>query len=434
MKGHRSKLLIVTVTFLLIAAGCAAPTPPPTATPVPPAATPIPPTATPDPPTPTPAPPTATPLPPAPAVDAVAPVKAWVEAINRGDVDAALALFTDRVRYLFVFDATGKEQLHGVFDWMVGIESKFVIDNCQQTKNDQAVCTFTHSSGCTAAYGATDGLAMKGTYSLAEDGKIRLVMGKTEGAEWDSVSKWTDKVLSWQQANRAEEAAKADYSLGKAGGAVQIKLCKEYAESLKAAPAAAAPVKMGEGQVLLIAQERSLDMQIALYNEVNVMISMLKEAGYQVVVASVSGQPITSRTETLTPDLKLADAQADDYVGLIVPCMSAWSSRDDAPLVPAEAVEIAREAVAEGKPVAAQDVGVAILGTAGALDGKQYAYFSQYGKFAPKGIYKGVGVVQDGNIITSGSCPYVAMNGGPKDTTTELTQKFIDLLARSSSQ
>ena len=49
----------------------------------------------------------------------------------------------------------------------------------------------------------------------------------------------------------------------------------------------------------------------------------------------------------------------------------------------------------------------------------------------PGAIYKGNGVVQDGNIVTSGSCPFGAKMAGSKDGTPELTQKFIDLLAAS---
>ncbi len=419
MEKHWSKLLVFIVTLLLIAAGCATPAPQPAPTAVPPTATPVPPT-------PTPEPPTATPLPPTPALDAVAPVKAWVEAINRGDVDAALALFTDRVRYVFVFDAMGKEQLRGVFDWLVGIESKFVIDNCEQPQNGQAVCTFTYvDGGCLPAYGANAGLAMKGTYSLAEDGKIRMVLGATEGAGWDDYWKWAEAAQAWQKANRPEEAATVD-SGGKAGGAVQIKLCKEYAESLKAA--AAAPVKMGEGKVLLIARKDSYDMELTLTKEVAVMMKMIEAAGYEVVVASESDQPLAGRVTTLTPDLKLADVKVDDYVGVIIACMGALDSWE----LPTEAVEIAKEAVTQGKLVAAQDTSVLILNAAGVLDGKQYAYYTQYGNFATNGIYKGTGVVQDGNIITSGSCPTLALwQPGAKDTTTELTEKFINLLAAS---
>ena len=84
MKGQMLKLLVVTVAFLLIAGACV------------PAATP---------------PPTPTPVPPTPTPDPAAPVQAWADAINSGDVDAALALFTDNVLYsIFDFIAGGKDR------------------------------------------------------------------------------------------------------------------------------------------------------------------------------------------------------------------------------------------------------------------------------------------------------------------------------------
>ena len=41
------------------------------------------------------------------------------------------------------------------------------------------------------------------------------------------------------------------------------------------------------------------------------------------------------------------------------------------------------------------------------------------------GIYSGNGVVKDGNIMTSGICPYIAREQGPKDGTEALTQALI---------
>ena len=93
MKAQWSKLFVVTVVFLLIAGACV------------PAATP---------------PPTPTPVPPTPAPDPAAPVQAWVDAINNGDAEAALALVSDDVKWQGSFEATGKEQLRGVVDWMIG--------------------------------------------------------------------------------------------------------------------------------------------------------------------------------------------------------------------------------------------------------------------------------------------------------------------------
>ena len=87
-----------------------------------------------------------------------------------------------------------------------------------------------------------------------------------------------------------------------------------------------------------------------------------------------------------------------------------------------------KKAVAQGKPVAAQIAGVFTLAKAGVLNGKQFAIRSGYEKYVPEGIYKGEGVVQDGNLLTSGSCPHMA-NASRPDTTAELTQKFITMLA-----
>ena len=87
-------------------------------------------------------------------------------------------------------------------------------------------------------------------------------------------------------------------------------------------------------------------------------------------MASASGQPITGGATTLKPDLKLADVKVDDYAGLVFPCMAvpdAWEP-------PPESVEIAKKAVAQGKPVAAQVGGVATLAAAGVLNGKQYCF------------------------------------------------------------
>jgi len=159
-----------------------------------------------------------------------------------------------------------------------------------------------------------------------------------------------------------------------------------------------------------------------LTNELGVMISMLEEAGFQVVVASASGQPFVGPTTTVETDLKLADVKVADYVGFILPCMGQAIPGP----VPPEAVEIVREAVAEGKPVAAQCGSVEILQPAGVLKGKKYAYI--YDRFS-EGIYSGTGVVQDGNIITSGTCSLMAKLAGRPDGTPELTQKLIDSLA-----
>jgi putative intracellular protease/amidase len=177
-------------------------------------------------------------------------------------------------------------------------------------------------------------------------------------------------------------------------------------------------------QVLMILPEQSADMEYMLTKEVGVMKDMLTKAGFTMVTASDSGQPLGSGNTTLKPDLKIADVKVEIYVGLIDPCLG----RPNEYKTSAETLAIIKAAVAQGKVVAGQLGGVDDLYAAGVLDGKQYAYFDDVSDYLPNAIYKGQGVVQDGKIITGGVCPYMARQTAKKDTTAELTQKFIDAL------
>jgi protease I len=188
------------------------------------------------------------------------------------------------------------------------------------------------------------------------------------------------------------------------------------------------PAEASKDKVLLILQEQSEDMEFMLKNEVGVMVNNLEKAGFDVVFASPSGKPVVGGATTLTPDLKLADVKVDDYLGLILPCMAVDLELRRDP----DAIRVVKEAAAIGKPIAAQLGGILTLSDAGILDGKQFAMLSEASSLVPNGIYKGEGVVQDGNIITSGICPLMAKMGEGKDGTLELTQKFIDALKSTS--
>ena len=179
-------------------------------------------------------------------------------------------------------------------------------------------------------------------------------------------------------------------------------------------------------KVLLIPREGySGDIELMLKKEVGVMTSMLKKTGFEVVVATVSGQPIVAPTTTLEPDLKLADVKVADYVGFIMPCMAVGLF--PGPPVAPEAVAIVKQAIAAGKPMAAQLGSVIILAEAGVLKGKQYAFYtdplSRDARFEGA-IYSDDTIVKDGNIITSCCCPYMAMYGS-SDKTANLTQTLI---------
>jgi len=181
--------------------------------------------------------------------------------------------------------------------------------------------------------------------------------------------------------------------------------------------------------LLFIRKGTSAGVEFMLKEEVGVMTSMLEESGFEVIVATASGEPIKSRTTELIPDLKLADVKVNDYAGIIMPCMAKGS----VPLWHASPQEISlvKEAVAQGKPIAAQRGAIIILAEARVLVGKKYTYY-----FDPEGgnesfegaIYSGKGVIQDGNIATSSHCPYMARSYGGDDGTSELTKIFIETI------
>ena len=191
-------------------------------------------------------------------------------------------------------------------------------------------------------------------------------------------------------------------------------------------------------QVLLIPREgESSSLDFMLAKEVGVMTDLLQKAGFKVVVANVSGQPIEGLIKKLKPDLKLSEVKVDAYAGVVLACMAVGLF--PGPPVSPEAVSIVKQAVAKGKPVAAVLGAVYILAEAGVLKGKRYAFVDDPLNQLPPNtkdlrfegaIYSGPGVVQDGNIITSGVCPMAEAFTGMRDCTPELTRAFIAQLGR----
>jgi len=187
-------------------------------------------------------------------------------------------------------------------------------------------------------------------------------------------------------------------------------------------------------KVLLFIPDGSVDLEFALTKEAGVMKDILEQSGFEVAVATVSGEPIVAGSTKLKPNLKLGDVRVTDYVGFILPCMAAADTLGAPPAL--EAVAMVKKAAQEGKPVAAQLGSVLILAKAGVLMGKKYAFADSEDLNANMlpylkdsgGIYSGTGVIQDGNIITSGVCPYWARMNELQDGTQELSQALIKVI------
>lgn len=171
-------------------------------------------------------------------------------------------------------------------------------------------------------------------------------------------------------------------------------------------------------------RENSSDLEYMLRTEVGVMVPMLEAAGLAVVTASEFGRPMGVGISKIKPHLKLSDVRTADYVGLLLPSLAVGLVVP----VPAKLIKILRRAAALKIPVAAQHGSVVALQRSGVLKKKKYAFerpvFSE-------GFYAGTGVVRDGSLITSGTCPHLARETGRPDGTETLIRLFVEAVSET---
>jgi len=180
-------------------------------------------------------------------------------------------------------------------------------------------------------------------------------------------------------------------------------------------------------KVLLYIRDGSGDLDYTLRNEVGVMRQVLLDSGFEAVVATVTGELMLTDSVEIIPDLKLADVDVAEYAGMIIPCMHAGTTEPHP-----EAVSLVKEILEGHKPVAVQHAAIVILASAGVMQGLKYTFHTQpdtiqYPIFR-ESTFSGTGVVRDGNIVTSGICPYMGMLLGLDDGTELLTETFVSAI------
>ncbi len=191
--------------------------------------------------------------------------------------------------------------------------------------------------------------------------------------------------------------------------------------------------KENNPKVLLFITDGSRDLELMLTEEVMLMKEMLEQASLEVVITTISSEPFSAGSVRIDPAVKLNDVNITDYSGFIFPCM-APPVESISNLNP-DVVSFVKRISTEGKPLAAQTFSVVLLADAGILVDKKYAFtFEPDLEMLPGfsgGIYAGEGVVQDGNIITSGTCPWKTRAFGKPHGTKELTQLLIHAIAEN---
>ena len=186
----------------------------------------------------------------------------------------------------------------------------------------------------------------------------------------------------------------------------------------------------GSKVLMIIREGRLYDPDLSIQMEVGTMMVLLKKAGFGVDVTSVAPMDnVSGRSQKIEKLLSLSEVKLDDYVGVIIPCMGAEN------VASPKMLTTIKDVVAKGKPIAASYGAVAVLAKAGVLKGRKFAFYT--GPSDPEfkcffditdlegATYSGTGVVQDGKIITGGTCPISEARPGIQNTTFELTQTFI---------
>lgn len=166
----------------------------------------------------------------------------------------------------------------------------------------------------------------------------------------------------------------------------------------------------------------SATMEFMIPNEIRPMIERLTAAGYQVDIASETGEKIKAGKEKLAPDCSFAQVDLNRYVGLVVPCCA--SGPMPKPNTEA-AIRIARLAIERKLPIAAQYSGIDLLVIAGLPKETRLARSYLFAS-----AETGPGVVQDGNLVTSGTCPWMARYQNSSQMTEALMTQYIALLPR----
>ena len=101
-------------------------------------------------------------------------------------------------------------------------------------------------------------------------------------------------------------------------------------------------------KVLLYVEDNSAELQYMLIHEVGQMKEILEHSGFQVSIATLTGEILKTDSITVKPDLRLSDVNIKDYAGFMMPCMATNDT-----IVTAEEKNFVKTVSDQGKPMAA---------------------------------------------------------------------------------
>ncbi len=243
----------------LLAGGCVA-TPPPPAQPPAPTAVP-----------PTPIPPTVAPPTVAAQPDLIKAADAFVAAMNRRDVEGAIAMFTDDAEYRAAHVGVGKAQVRTVLDYLDGTLVKLIQTDCVQ-EGAQVTCSVWGRDDPMVLHGVS-GVRFKPYTYIFKEGKIQKIMGTADGPEWAVHSAASKESQDWMAANRAEAWKQITDEKGVlirngSTAPILIKLKREHAGAMAKQKPPAATDLVGQANAFLSAlNRRDVEAAMAMFTD-----------------------------------------------------------------------------------------------------------------------------------------------------------------------
>ena len=123
--------------------------------------------------------------------------------MNRRDVEAAIAMFTDDAEYRAAHVGVGKAQVRTVLDYLDGTLVKLIQFDCTQAGQEVTCSVWGHDDPM--VINGVTGVRFKPYSYSFKDGKIQKIMGTADGPEWATHSAASKEVTPWLAANRADE-------------------------------------------------------------------------------------------------------------------------------------------------------------------------------------------------------------------------------------
>jgi 4-methyl-5(b-hydroxyethyl)-thiazole monophosphate biosynthesis len=133
-------------------------------------------------------------------------------------------------------------------------------------------------------------------------------------------------------------------------------------------------------------------------------VDLWRRGKIQVDLVSIGDLKVKTGTgSTILADVKIDDVNETDYDLLFLPGGGGVKALDESKQVR----KLISEFMKKEKYVSAICAAPLILGKMGILDNRVFTCYPSFEKFAPEGVYKTIGVIQDGNVITGRGVGYV---------------------------